>query len=88
MGPSLRIQHRGRDPDSDPDSDETGMGNVESRLQFVLPTPRSLTYNISSLECPLEVTDGSGPDTGIVNFYQMKDTLMGHVDRAEYVHSC
>lgn len=25
------------------------------------------------------------PDTGIVNFYQMKDTLMGHVDRAELV---
>lgn len=25
------------------------------------------------------------PDTGIVNFYQVKDTLMGHVDRAEYV---
>ncbi|RXK40273.1 alkylated DNA repair protein AlkB [Tremella mesenterica] len=23
------------------------------------------------------------PDTGIVNFYQLKDTLMGHVDRAE-----
>ena len=25
------------------------------------------------------------PDTGIVNFYQMNDTLMGHVDRAEWV---
>jgi alkylated DNA repair protein alkB family protein 1 len=23
------------------------------------------------------------PDTGIVNFYGMKDTLMGHVDRSE-----
>lgn len=23
------------------------------------------------------------PDTGIVNFYHMKDTLMGHVDRSE-----
>lgn len=23
------------------------------------------------------------PDTGIVNFYNRKDTLMGHVDRAE-----
>ena len=23
------------------------------------------------------------PDTGIVNFYQLNDTLMGHVDRAE-----
>ena len=25
----------------------------------------------------------SEPDTGIVNFYQLNDTLMGHVDRAE-----
>ena len=24
-----------------------------------------------------------GPDTGIVNFYQTRDTLMGHVDRSE-----
>ena len=23
------------------------------------------------------------PDAGIVNFYQTKDTLMGHVDRSE-----
>jgi alkylated DNA repair protein alkB family protein 1 len=23
------------------------------------------------------------PDTGIVNFYHLKDTLMGHVDRSE-----
>lgn len=33
-----------------------------------------------------------GPDAGIVNFYQLKDTLMGHVDRSEWVldgdHSC
>ncbi|ORY32229.1 hypothetical protein BCR39DRAFT_41711 [Naematelia encephala] len=28
-------------------------------------------------------SDDYVPDTGIVNFYQMKDTLMGHVDRAE-----
>ncbi|WVQ82652.1 alkylated DNA repair protein AlkB [Cryptococcus sp. DSM 104549] len=27
--------------------------------------------------------DNYEPDTGIVNFYQMNDTLMGHVDRAE-----
>lgn len=25
----------------------------------------------------------SEPDTGIVNFYQMNDTLMAHVDRSE-----
>lgn len=25
----------------------------------------------------------TAPDTGIVNFYQTKDTLMGHVDRSE-----
>jgi len=25
----------------------------------------------------------TGPDSGIVNFYQMRDTLMGHADRAE-----
>jgi alkylated DNA repair dioxygenase AlkB len=27
------------------------------------------------------------PDTGIVNFYQLNDTLMAHVDRAEWVIS-
>jgi alkylated DNA repair dioxygenase AlkB len=27
--------------------------------------------------------NGPGPDSGIVNFYQMKDTLMAHADRAE-----
>lgn len=30
-------------------------------------------------------TDDTVPDTGIVNFYQTADTLMAHVDRAEYV---
>jgi alkylated DNA repair protein alkB family protein 1 len=30
------------------------------------------------------VTDGAAPDTGIVNFYQLNDTLMAHVDRAEW----
>jgi hypothetical protein len=39
--------------------------------------------------CPpvplLSVINGPGPDSGIVNFYQMKDTLMAHADRAEYV---
>jgi alkylated DNA repair protein alkB family protein 1 len=39
-------------------------------------------------ECHLEqggnnTHRGIVPDTGIVNYYQMKDTLMGHVDRAE-----
>jgi alkylated DNA repair protein alkB family protein 1 len=28
---------------------------------------------------------GAAPDTGIVNFYQLNDTLMAHVDRAEWV---
>ncbi|CAD6576720.1 MAG: hypothetical protein TREMPRED_001751 [Tremellales sp. Tagirdzhanova-0007] len=28
-------------------------------------------------------TEDYKPDTGIVNFYQLNDTLMGHVDRAE-----
>jgi len=28
-----------------------------------------------------------GPDSGIVNLYQLKDTLMGHADRAEYASS-
>ncbi|KAF8231323.1 hypothetical protein L208DRAFT_1470560 [Tricholoma matsutake] len=28
-------------------------------------------------------TDSYEPDAGIVNFYQVKDTLMGHVDRSE-----
>lgn len=27
------------------------------------------------------------PDTGIVNFYQMKDSLMAHVDRSELDNS-
>jgi hypothetical protein len=40
--------------------------------------------------CPpipfLSVINGPGPDSGIVNFYQMKDTLMAHADRAEYVN--
>jgi len=31
------------------------------------------------------ITKWPGPDSGIVNFYQMKDTLMAHADRAEYV---
>ena len=39
--------------------------------------------------CPLirllSIINVPGPDSGIVNFYQMKDTLMAHADRAEYV---
>ena len=31
----------------------------------------------------LSWADDYEPDTGIVNFYQLNDTLMGHVDRAE-----
>jgi len=34
------------------------------------------------------MADMIGPDSGIVNFYQLKDTLMGHADRAEYVFFC
>ena len=33
----------------------------------------------------MSMTKWPGPDSGIVNFYQMKDTLMAHADRAEYV---
>ncbi|KAK8866039.1 hypothetical protein IAR55_001190 [Kwoniella newhampshirensis] len=29
----------------------------------------------------------TAPDTGIVNFYQLNDTLMGHVDRSELGHA-
>ena len=35
----------------------------------------------------LMMADMIGPDSGIVNFYQLKDTLMGHADRAEYASS-
>jgi len=31
----------------------------------------------------LDSSLSAAPDTGIVNFYQLNDTLMGHVDRAE-----
>jgi hypothetical protein len=34
---------------------------------------------VSSPEALLTIV----PDSGIVNFYNLKDTLMGHVDRAE-----
>lgn len=30
-----------------------------------------------------KLTYNTEPDAGIVNFYQTKDTLMGHVDRSE-----
>lgn len=40
-------------------------------------------FSLESYAEHAEVMHNTEPDAGIVNFYQTKDTLMGHVDRSE-----
>ncbi len=57
-------------------------------ISWTVTGGRAITV-ASPLECglchPAEIMLPSAPDTGIVNYYQLKDTLMGHVDRSESV---
>lgn len=52
------------------------LGRLDQELWYANPEP---LWPIASQLI------SSVPDTGIVNFYRLRDTLMGHVDRAEQV---
>lgn len=63
-------------------------GRMSLRTDKLWPTPPGPTTTVRRLVQADGEADElilAGPDTGIVNFYQMNDTLMGHVDRAECV---
>lgn len=59
------------------------IGNLGGRHMVSIP---SSLVALTSFQIRMDIAQAgvfAEPDAGIVNFYQTKDTLMGHVDRSE-----
>ncbi|WWC66508.1 alkylated DNA repair protein AlkB [Kwoniella pini CBS 10737] len=61
-----------------------GLADICKRVVDSVPWDQVFEQDSESRSCGWESwPEDYAPDTGIVNFYQTKDTLMGHVDRSE-----